>query len=957
MNIGIVRKSFWLSLGMLFCVAISPSFAAPDMAGESKGSSVNSTVRTDLSTREINLAGTWMFATDPNDEGLKEGWVQRDFKETVTLPGSMMTNDKGNEVTAKTNWIMAHEHTDVYYKSDVYAPYRQPGNVKIPFILQPNKHYVGVAWYKRTVNISPAWKGKIIKLFLERCHWRSVVFVDGERVGDAYQLCAPQEFDLTEKLTPGRHELCIRVDNRITDINPGVDAHSISDETQGAWNGIAGKMTLKALPCIYIDRTDLFPSLNDKSLTVVTEVDNRSGKTQQADINIEGINFKQRLSKGLNQLTFKVPLPDNAEPWDEFHPNLYNVKINLRTKAGEETKTYTYGCRSLSTKDGYLRLNGKQIFLRGTLDCASYPLTGYPSFDKSYWIREFSVCRSFGLNHVRFHSWCPPEVAFEAADEMGIYLYVECSSWANHGIGDGAPVDKWVMDESEAIVRAYGNHPSFIMMSYGNEPGGKHSADYLRNFVNHWKAKDNRRIYCTAAGWPNIEESDYLSDPTPRIQRWGEGTNSIINAKSPSTTYDWSDYINKFKQPMISHEIGQWCVYPDFEEIRKYTGVYKARNFEIFRDFLQQNGLLHLADSFLLASGHLQTLCYKADIEAALRTKRFGGFQLLGLNDFSGQGTALVGAVNPFWETKRYTTPEEYSKFCGSLVPLARMEKLVYHNNETFKADVEIANFEEELNNPTIEWRLRDANGMVLKEGRLHTNVLPIGNCLNVGKVRFALNDIAKPSQLKFELTINGKTNDWNIWVYPDKQPVVDRQIIVTDTLDAQTLKRLQGGAKVLLSLGKGRVAPDMGGKVAVGFSSIFWNTWWTGGQAPQTLGILCDPRHPALADFPTQYYSDYQWFDMMSQADAIEYTKLSDKLSPVVRIIDDWFTARPLALLVEARVGKGSIIISGADLIHDLADRPAALQLRASLTNYMSGHSFAPKVKLGVADLQKLFR
>lgn len=201
------------------------------------------------------------------------------------------------------------------------------------------------------------------------------------------------------------------------------------------------------------------------------------------------------------------------------------------------------------------------------------------------------------------------------------------------------------------------------MMMYGNEPGGRRQKEYLTAFVKYWKNKDDRRIYCAAAGWPNLPVSDFLSDPKPRIQGWGQGLHSIINAQAPHTDYDWSDYSGRFEQPIVSHEIGQWCVYPNFKEIVKYDGVMRPRNFEIFQETLKDNGMEALADSFLMASGKLQTLCYKADIEAALRTKDFGGFQLLGLSDFPGQGTALVGVLDAFWEEKGYVSPEEYSRF------------------------------------------------------------------------------------------------------------------------------------------------------------------------------------------------------------------------------------------------------------------------------------------------------
>ncbi len=186
---------------------------------------------------------------------------------------------------------------------------------------------------------------------------------------------------------------------------------------------------------------------------------------------------------------------------------------------------------------------------------------------------------------MRFHSYCPPEAAFIAADKLGIYLHVECSSWANQGtsIGDGGPVDKFIYEEGDRIIREYGNHPSFCMLAYGNEPAGRNQNKFLGDLITYWKAKDNRMVYTSGAGWPIIEENDYNLTSEPRIQHWGEGLKSIINSESPQTMFDFDDFVSGYEIPTVGHEIGQWCVYPDFKEIEQYTGVLKPSNFEIFQ--------------------------------------------------------------------------------------------------------------------------------------------------------------------------------------------------------------------------------------------------------------------------------------------------------------------------------------------------------------------------------------
>ena len=893
--------------------------------------------------QRVDLSGTWRFAIDRSEVGIKDAWYNQRLSDSVRLPGSMLTNGRGDEVSVSTPWV-GSMNDSTYFKSDYYAQYRCPGNIKVPFWLQPDRYYAGVAWYQRDVDVPADWRAKTITLFFERSHWQSRVWIDGLEIGMQDALSAPHEYDLTGKIAPGHHVISVRVDNKRRELDPGENSHSVSDHTQGNWNGIVGAMYLEARPMVHVDRLDVYPSFATKTLGIKMNVENGLHKKRKVVLTFSADDKNAisivTLNPGCNPVEISMPLPEDVKTWDEFSPNLYHLTCTLVDKKQKDERTVTFGCRDWSVKEGQLMINGHPTFMRGTLHCAAFPLTGYPATDKAEWLRELKIIKAYGHNHVRFHSWCPPEAAFEAADELGMYLYIECSSWANQSttIGDGKPVDAFVMAEAERIVKEYGNHPSFCMMSYGNEPGGARHKEYLQAFVTYWHNKDNRRIYTTASGWPNLPDNDFLSDPNARIQRWGEGLNSIINGKAPQTGYDWRDYVDKYPaQPMISHEIGEWCVYPDFKEIKKYTGVYKAKNFEIFRQRLVENGMAQFADSFLLASGKLQTLCYKADIEAALRTPRFGGFETLGLNDFPGQGTALVGSLNVFWEDKGYVTAGEYSRFCNSIVPLARMQKLIFNNDEQFSADVEIANYKEVLNNPDITWTLRDKGKNIVKQGRLNVAKVELGNCRNVGRISFPLNGITDARQLNLEVKINEYANDWNIWVYPIKTPQLSKdEVLLTDTLDKKAMAVLNRGGKVILSIRKGTLRADLGGDIRMGFSSIFWNTSWTNNQPPHTLGILCDPASPALKYFPTDYYSDYQWWDAMKNGSAIRLDKVSGDVHPIVRVIDDWFTARPLALIYECKMGKGRLIVSGVDFMSDMQNRPAARQLLYSLKEYL---------------------
>lgn len=913
------------------------------------------------SKQDIDLHGKWRFAIDEKDEGVDHKWYEKKLEEEVILPGSMATNDKGKEVDINTSWT-GGINDSAWFTEEEYAPYRKAGNVKVPYWLQPIKYYKGAAWYQKDVDIPEKGYEDGAELFIERSHWESTVWIDNKKVGMRNSLATAHRYDLTGLLTPGKHTITIRIDNRVKDIDVGPNSHSISDHTQTNWNGMIGELYIKPLKSTRITDLQLFPNVQKKEVLARLKIINK-GTARKVQVHLQAA-LKQKDSKNLKDLTREVnmvegenlleimyPMGEDPAIWDEFNPTLYemNAQLNIGDSIADE-QLKVFGMRNFSTKDKQILLNDKPVFFRGTLESAIFPKTGFPPTDIASWAEIFSTCKDYGLNHIRFHSWCPPEAAFDAADSLGMYLQIECSSWANQGsgLGDGKPIDQFIYDESERIVKDYGNHPSFSLMAYGNEPGGKNHKQYLTEFVKYWKKKDDRRLYTSAAGWPAIPENDYNDIPEPRIQGWGEGLNSIINSEIPRSNYDWLNDIKQFNIPTISHEIGQWCVYPDFKEIKEYTGVLKAKNFEIFRDKLAANGMSNLSEKFLMASGKLQAICYKADIEAALRTPGFSGFQLLDLHDFPGQGTALVGVLNPFWKSKGYIDAKGYREFCNSTVPLARFPKMNFLNNEAFNVPIEIAHYgNAPLQNEIPTWTITDKSGKVYATGAFKKGTIPIGHNFSLGSVTADLKHIKEASQLTLKVSVGDFTNSWHFFVYPSHLTAPNKEVYVTQQLDEKAKTLLNNGGRVLLTLKKGTLKPEKGGDIAVGFSSIFWNTAWTKQQPPVTLGILCDPQHPALANFPTEYHSDWQWWDAMTHCNTIKLNAIDPSIEPIVQVIDDWVTARPLSLLFECKVGTGNLLVSGIDFLTDIERRPESRQLLYSLTNYMATQEFNPKIKV----------
>jgi hypothetical protein len=425
----------------------------------------------------------------------------------------------------------------------------------------------------------------------------------------------------------------------------------------------------------------------------------------------------------------------------------------------------------------------------------------------------------------------------------------------------------------------------------------------------------------------------------------------------PRTDFDWSTIIAEHPDaPMVSHEIGQWCVYPNFDEIPKYTGYFKPRNFEIFQETARRNGVLPQAREFLQSSGRWQAIAYKHDIEAALRTPRFGGFQLLDLHDFPGQGTALVGVLDAFWDEKGYISADEFRRFCGPVVPLARLQKMVFTVEEELEAELEVAQFgPADLTGAVVGWTLARSDGAVVGAGVLPPRNLAAGELHRLGRIAVPLAGSKPPVKLTLAVRIVDQpaANSWDVFVYPANVDVSAPAGVLVTTELTQAKSVLERGGRVLWMPPPPSVRDDPLRPLVAGFSPMFWNTAWTNWQPPHTLGILCNPAHPAFARFPTDAHSNWQWWDIQREARPFILTAHA-ALRPIVQLIDDWVTNRKLGYVFEARVGPGRLLACSANLARDSAG-PSARQLLASLLAYMQSNGFAPSVTLGSGDLDAL--
>ena len=754
--------------------------------------------------------------------------------------------------------------------------------------------YKGAARYSRTINIPKDWKKKPVELFLERTRptW---VYVDGELVDSCNFISTPQRYLLPKKVKPGKHLLEIVVDNgRGVPEQVYGSSHAYTEDTQTNWNGIIGEIRLE---------------VKSEERRVKKQ---RSASEGKANSNV---------------------LPDFAK---DFH-----------------------------IKGAHFYANGHRIFLRGKHDAAVWPLTGHVEMSVEGWMKYLGICKEYGINHVRFHSWCPPEAAFVAADSLGIYLQPELPFWGSFDKKD-EKLMTFLHQEGVNILREYGHHPSFRMMALGNELWG--DIDKMKEFVDDFRKIAPDKYYTFGSnyylGYQGIKEGmDYFTTCRIGGEGWGKynthtrGSFSfadaydggMINHFHPNSTMNFDEACDKAGIPIISHETGQFQTYPDYREIKKYTGVLHPYNFEVFRRRLAAAGMLSQADDFHKASGLWSVKLYKADIEMDLRTKNMAGFQLLDIQDYPGQGSAFVGILDAFMESKGITTPEEWRQWCSPVVPLLEMKKFCFEDGEKIQAKVKVANYGgTSLYGKKLMWKIGDAEGVMniftYDEGLIDVGILDEEISAD------------KPAKLNVSLNIEGTEarNSYELWVYP-KKALEKKGIIIARDLNQEVVKVLEKGGKVLWM-------PDSLPYTVGGlFQTDYWNyrmfkTICENNKkkvSPGTLGILTNPEHPIFKGFPTEMHTNWQWFPVIKESHPLVLDNFAKDYRPIVQVIDNIERNHKLGLVMEWKVGAGKLLVCMSDL-EKAAKYPEGKAFYQSVIDYMRSADFDPSAEITVDELKK---
>ena len=905
-----------------------------------------------------SLAGTWRFALDPDDAGLTAAWWRTPdaFEETIPLPGTTDLAGKGERQTTAPDG----EHH-----------------------LTREFHHLGPAWFQRDINIPESWQGRRIELTLERVMWQSRVWIDDREISPpADSLCVPHLHSLGRvgtDIAPGTRRLTLRIDNRM--IHPiGDKGHAYGDQMQSIWNGAVGKISLRPIAPGELLQARLFPDAENQ--TIRAELTLEPGSSDQRPAGTITVRdsdgreiTRRRWQADPGQTTHETTINLDTPPrlWSEFEQPLYQVEIRS-SAALDDTSPWRerIGFRTISRVGQRLAINGQPSFFRGNLECAAFPLTGHPPVDVESWRHIWQVYREHNLNHARFHSWCPPRAAFEAADELGIYLQVEAPIWMDHWMAGPNPRpemetaghpqglgrndrtnDEFARAEIRRILDTFGNHPSFVLFCIGNELGTS-DFDVIGPWMAEARAHDPRRLYAASTARTITPHCEY--NATHHIP----GIGPCRARFSADTRWNYEETYAQAPVPILAHETGQVPVYPDWNELAKFTGPLKPFRLEAMREQARANGILDDAADLRAASGALNRLLNREELEGYFRTPSCAGFQLLSMQDFTGQGEALVGWRDIFFNDKGTTDPADFRQWCAPTVPLLEISKRIWQTHETLTATTLIHHSgQEPEKHIALRWSLTNPHdNRELASGTLPATTVKPGDVAHAGGISIDLRHITAPAELQLTLAAEGREeirNSYPLWIFPETiDPSIPDDILLTDDWPAAKAA-LAGGRRVVFFTDR------VGQPGATGLASwrpLYWSVPFFPGQHSQTLGLLVRKHHPAFNSFPTPAFNDWLWHDICAGAKGFDLTGLvPESWKPIAQPVSDFHHNRKLASLFELRAGPGKLLVSGYSLATDrAASHPETAALRRSLLDYAASPAFSPTLELPVATLDSLF-
>ncbi|MBR3630382.1 MAG: beta-glucuronidase [Oscillospiraceae bacterium] len=859
--------------------------------------------------------------------------------------------------------------------------------------------YCGNAWFRRSIAIPEELLGKRVELFLERTRITSV-WVNGQYIGTQNSLCTPHVYDLSALSGAAELEISICVNNKHY---PTAGGHMTSKDTQTNWNGITGRIELRFYDDHSIRSVRAVPDAGRREVTLYlqTQGNVRLVKAEGEWCGIDGRRSEipsQMLTvrKNADGKSFvTMPLGADAPLWDDLSPVI--GKLMLHPFGGTDETEVCFGLSGLRAEGRELRSHGRKVFLRGKHDAMLFPLEGAAPTDLQSWLRVMGIAKSYGINHYRFHTCCPPDAAFTAADLLGIYMEPELPFWGTFAAPGEEQFDPqeqvFLVTEGRRILETYGNHPSFCLFSLGNELWGK--PERLGEVLAYYKTFEHRILFTQGSNnfqfFPNIlPEDDFFTGVrlgAGRLLRGSYGScdqpYGHVQAERPSTMHSYDTVILPEplseamhdedieiqygtgvktvhventgrallpEKPIITHEIGQYCTYPDFAEIAKFTGVLQARNLEIFRERLQKAGMGERADAFFKASGKLAVQCYKEELEAVMRSEQISGFQLLDLQDFTGQGTALVGILDAFMDSKGLTDEAEWGMFCSDSVLLGLFPD--YCLTDKLTMQVKLRHHAPEGVHAPLQYSVKRGQNL-LAEGEIPVEVDGQG-LFSLGQIEAALPPATAVHRITVTLTLPHTKNCYTLYQFPaEEMPALESsdKLCVTSDLD-----------EAEQALSKGRSVLYLAGHLKNAVKGSYCTDFWCypmfrsisesmGKETPVgTLGLCIDKHHPAVKGFRCDRHTTPPWYDLVTHADLAILDDLP--ITPTVQMIDNFERNHKLGLLFECKTGGGRLLVCTARL-SEITDRYEARLFAANLLEYAASPAFNPSADLDFAQLR----
>ena len=626
--------------------------------------------------------------------------------------------------------------------------------------------------------------------------------------------------------------------------------------------------------------------------------------------------------------------------WSDRDPQLCDVDMELYNADGEllDKTHFKWGARTLEADGTNLLLNGKAVYLRGVTEHCYFPETTNPHFDKEKYLRDLGIFKSAGINFIRCHTWCPPEVFYEACDELGIVVQTEFPSVYN-------------FTEAEEIIRQVRPHACALILCEGNEkilcekaierlrrvtemlhelaPGMLFNPQEASRGV-EYALSPGRKV--TEYPFPHdAERLQKISGFSDLFGSLGGGFFSYIHDEFPGVEAV-EEMMSIYKKPCLSHEIGILGGYLDFKLETRYENTFIGTDlFSAARDNMKRNGVWEYAEEFYKWNTLFISSIRKQLVENIRSCPSITGYDFLGGIDTHWHLIGYpCGIFNEFYEEKAGDPIEKVRLYTAESVLLNSFGKWRnFYSGKKFSEKIIVSHYgENTLPEGIVTWSMETDDGKILCSGSFRSASIAQGSVSEAGVLETAIPAAGEPFHAVLRVTLEaGETrleNSWDIWFWEeiDESRDVFENVRVAEKLTAEDIAFMEKGGNILLT------ANFPGETMSENFRPH------TSGRSIGHSGAIVR-EHPVWKRFPNEGFADWQFYPLMSGSTSFIRDAEMPEFSPMLELIPSFKLIRRKSPLMEFKVGSGRLLICGLNIA---ADDPAAGWMRHILLEYLSG-------------------